>query len=124
MGNANGITTHVPAFPLISSSLFSAFLGVLVFVCLFVFSLGICPCCSSCAVQVQEDVEAEHHERTLLWSVSCFGRSVAVMEGNYCGLDNCSLVSPFNQLPVQGSPAVKYCSSANEGAVHCQEKCH
>lgn len=92
MGNAKGITTHVPAFPFISSSLFSAFLGVLgfFFVCEFVFSPGVCPRCSSCAVQVQEDVKAQHHERTLLRSVSCFGPSVVVMEGNYCGLDNCS----------------------------------
>ena len=52
------------------------------------FSLGVSPRCCSCAVQVQEHVEAEHHERTILWSLSCFGPSELCTEGNCCGLDS------------------------------------
>lgn len=53
-------------------------------------SPGVSPLCSSWAVQVRERVQAEHRERILLTSVSGFGPSELCVEGNCCGLDNCS----------------------------------
>lgn len=72
------LLTYVPAFLFISSSLFSALFGVF-------FPLGISPRCISYVVQVQELVEAEHRERTLvillpvLDPLSCVLREIAVV---------------------------------------------
>lgn len=87
------------------------------------FPLGVSPCCSPYAVQVWECVKAEHCERTLPKSLSCYGPSALCTEGNFCGLGNCRSVSLCSLLPVRGTAAVKYCLSASEGVVHGQKYC-